>query len=138
MNCLGVWGHTYRVAEYASVPKALCGFISWAVLLDDETDIRDVMGGSDVKIQAFLDGWRRRHPACSLKAACGICRVDDDLTEAIDNANTARKTAKSAFPPTQCCMMMPCGNGLPHSMRRKAKPIVPCRKTGFVFISSPR
>ena len=31
--------------------------------LDDETDIRDVMGGSDVKIQAFLDGWRRRQPA---------------------------------------------------------------------------
>lgn len=65
--------------------------------LDDETDIRDVMGGSDVKIQAFLDGWRRRHPACSLKAACGICRVDDDLTEAIDNANTARKTAKKCL-----------------------------------------
>lgn len=44
-----------------------------------------------MKIQAFLDGWRMRHPACSLKAACGICQVDDDLTEAIDNANTVRK-----------------------------------------------
>ena len=64
-----------------------------------------------------------------------------DLTTVVSVGDQMRRRArqpKSAFPPTQCCMMMPCGNGLPHSMRRKAKPIVPCRKTGFVFISSPR
>lgn len=63
--------------------------------LDDGTDIRDIMGGNDIKIQAFLDEWRMQHPACSLKVACGVCQVEGGaLAGVINNANAARKRAK--------------------------------------------
>lgn len=106
--------------------------------LDDETDIRDVMGGSDVKIQAFLDGWRRRHPACSLKAACGICRVDDDLTEAIDNANTARKTAKKCLSTNTVLYDDAMRKRTAAQYEAESETYRAMQENRFVFISSPR
>lgn len=64
--------------------------------LNSETDIRHVTAGSDAKIQEVLDEWRTQHPACNLRAACGICQVGrDDLIEGVNDANAARKAAKN-------------------------------------------
>ncbi len=66
--------------------------------LEDGKDIRDMKGGSDAAIQTFLDEWRIQHPACDLRAACGICVIEkDNVYESINNANAARKAAKKYF-----------------------------------------
>lgn len=49
-----------------------------------------------LKLQRFLQEQLPCHPDCRLHIACGLCTVDDTgLVAAIDNANTARKRAKS-------------------------------------------
>lgn len=66
--------------------------------LPKDTQIHEVLHDNDLKVQAFLDEWRKTHPACNLRAACGICEVNgNDITKIIDNANVARKIAKKGL-----------------------------------------
>lgn len=63
--------------------------------LEAGDEIGRMMGEYDAGVRAFLEGQRERYPACGLKAACGVCRIEKgDVAQAIDNANVARKVSK--------------------------------------------
>ena len=60
----------------------------------DQTE-EELLAQISDQLEIFLDQQVCRYPACRLRIACGLCRVEtDELEDCIDLANLARKSAK--------------------------------------------
>jgi len=58
---------------------------------------QEIIATHDGWVDAFLSAQRDKYPACNLKVWCGIYEIQNqDVAAAVDNANLARREAKTA------------------------------------------
>lgn len=78
--------------------RIFADFFLCLCFLEEGADLLTAAAAWDAELQAFLTAQQSKYPACGLKAACGVCRVDNgNATQAIDNSNVARKLSKNEF-----------------------------------------
>lgn len=78
--------------------RLFADFFAGLCFLKNGQDIGGIIHELDEELQEFLTNLQSRYPACRLKAACGLCFIEhDNIAQAIDNANLARKISKNQY-----------------------------------------
>lgn len=78
--------------------RLFADFFVGLYFLENGQEISEIISGLDRELQEFLTDLQSRYPACRLKAACGLCLIEhDNIAQAIDNANLARKISKNQY-----------------------------------------
>ena len=78
--------------------RLFADFFAGLYFLENGQEISGIISGLDGELQEFLTDLQSRYPACRLKAACGLCLIEhDDIAQAVDNANLARKISKNQY-----------------------------------------
>lgn len=79
--------------------RLFADFFVGLCFLENGQEVSQIISGLDGELQEFLTDLQLRYPACRLKAACGLCLIEhDNIAQAIDNANLARKISKISIP----------------------------------------
>lgn len=85
----------YNFTDIQLCSRIFADFFLCLSFAEDGQDAGIIMDKHDRDVQLFLDKWQSNYPACHLKAAFGVCIIDNgDISGAVDNANAARKAAK--------------------------------------------